>query len=176
MIQYAITQGLVDRSKLIIAGWSQGGYLAYLSAVRNGTHEFGWRFAGAVAGAGVTDWDSMTMSSDLGYFQAQLAGGSSWSLERGDLRSRAGSPIWAFKRGAKLGNIPPMLMLHGASDQRVPLAQAIGFRRALAEAQLPYQLTVCPGEGHYLKKREHISVGVHTVCIFQIITRSDFST
>ncbi|KAI0104344.1 putative acylamino-acid-releasing enzyme [Nemania sp. FL0031] len=156
MVQYAIMQGLADKTRLIVAGWSQGGYLAYLSAVRNGAHEFGWHFAGAVAGAGITDWDSMTMSSDLGDFQAQLAGSSPWNSERSDLQARAGSAIWAFKRAATLGTIPPMLMLHGASDQRVPLAQAIGFQRALDDAQLPYQLIVYPDEGHYLKKREHI--------------------
>ncbi|GAP91643.1 putative peptidase yuxL [Rosellinia necatrix] len=172
MVQHAITQGLADRSRLLVAGWSQGGYLAYLSAVRNGAHNFGWQFVGAVAGAGVTDWDSMTMSSDLGDFQAQLAGGSPWSSEQGDLQSRVGSAIWEFKRAASVGSIPPMLMLHGASDQRVPLAQATGFQRALDEAELPYELIIYPGEGHYLKKREHIKDMLTRVWAF---TRDMFS-
>ncbi len=53
MIQHAIELGYADKTRLVAAGWSQGGHLAYLSAVRNGTHGFGWQFRGIVAGAGV---------------------------------------------------------------------------------------------------------------------------
>lgn len=100
---------MVDKNKVLVAGWSQGGYLTYLSAVRNGTHGFGWRFAGAIAGAGITDWDSMAMSSDLGYIQAQYSGGTPWKSDESNLQARAGSAIWNFKQAAEEHRIPPYI-------------------------------------------------------------------
>lgn len=76
MTQQAIKLGFADKHLLIAGGWSQGGYLSYLSAVRNGAHGFGWQFKGVIAGAGITDWDTLALTSDVGYMQAQTAGGS----------------------------------------------------------------------------------------------------
>lgn len=61
MIEEAIRLGLVDKEKLIVAGWSQGGFLSYLSCVRNGNVRLPnggrrtWKYKGAICGAGVTD-------------------------------------------------------------------------------------------------------------------------
>ncbi|CAN8099491.1 unnamed protein product [Discula destructiva] len=43
MTQHAVEKGLADPDHLAVGGWSQGGYLSYLSAVRNGSHGFGWK-------------------------------------------------------------------------------------------------------------------------------------
>jgi dipeptidyl aminopeptidase/acylaminoacyl peptidase len=82
MTQHAIAQGYADKTQLVAGGWSQGGYLSFLSSVRNGAHGFGWRFRGVIAGAGITDWDSLVLTSDVGYMQAQTAGGSMWIWRR----------------------------------------------------------------------------------------------
>ncbi|EED13548.1 acylamino-acid-releasing enzyme, putative [Talaromyces stipitatus ATCC 10500] len=154
MTQYVITQKLADPLRLIVAGKSQGGFLSYLLSVRNGTHGLGWRFQGAIACAGVTDWDTMSMSSDIGYAQADLAGGAPWNIHKSDVRTRAGSAIWEFRDAARERRIPPMLLLHGNEDKRVPISQAVGFRRALDEVGLPFQFAVYRGEGHFFQKRK----------------------
>jgi len=156
MVQYAITQGYADSDNLVAGGWSQGGHLAYLSAVRNGAHGFGWRFKGIIAGAGITDWEALILTSDLGYFQAQIAGASPWRSEKDDLRARSGSALWKFKRAAQENRIPPMLILHGQNDQRTPVTQAKGFVRAMRQAKLPCEFVTYPREGHYFTERKHI--------------------
>lgn len=154
MTQYAITQNLADPLRLIVAGKSQGGFLSYLLSVRNGAHGMGWRFQAAIACAGVTDWDAMAISSDIGYVEANMAGGAPWNMHKSDLRTRSGSAIWEFRDAACEGRIPPMLLLHGSDDKRVPVSQAEGFRRALDEARLPFEFAVYRGEGHYFQKRK----------------------
>ncbi|KAK3937898.1 Alpha/Beta hydrolase protein [Diplogelasinospora grovesii] len=156
MTQAAIEQGFIDGEKLVAGGWSQGGHLSYLSAVRNGKHGFGWKFRGIVAGAGVTDWDSMVLTSDIGYSQAALAGNALWNMDQEDTGTRSGSALWEFKEAVQKARIPPMLMLHGEKDQRVPISQAWGFRRALDQAGLPFEFVTYPREGHFIGERRHI--------------------
>ncbi|CAK7224786.1 hypothetical protein SEUCBS140593_005687 [Sporothrix eucalyptigena] len=156
-VQHAISHGYADAERLVLGGWSQGGYLAYLSAVRNGGLGLGWRFAGIVAGAGITDWDSMSLTSDVGAgYESQFAGGVPWRMDKNDVRSRSGSALWEFKAAAQIGRIPPMLMLHGERDDRVPISQAWGFQRALDDAGLPFTFVIYPREGHVLRERKHI--------------------
>jgi dipeptidyl aminopeptidase/acylaminoacyl peptidase len=156
MTHHAIEKGLADRDRLLVGGWSQGGHLSYLSSVRNGAHGLGWRFKGAIAGAGVTDWDSLVLTSDIGYVQGETAGDAMWNLDGDDLRNRCGSALWEFKAAAKAERIPPILILHGEKDERVPVTQAWGFRRALDQAGLPFTFVTYPGEGHFLTRRRHI--------------------
>jgi dipeptidyl aminopeptidase/acylaminoacyl peptidase len=59
MVQHGIDEGLIDPEKIVVGGWSQGGFLSYLCAVRNGEKlangkERSWRFKAAICGAGVT--------------------------------------------------------------------------------------------------------------------------
>jgi len=82
LTNHAVKQGLADQNRLIVGGWSQGGFLSYLCSVRNGTHGFGWSFKAAIPGAGCSELDTMCLTSDLGRTQAQLAGGRPWALEK----------------------------------------------------------------------------------------------
>ncbi|KAH8887243.1 putative acylamino-acid-releasing enzyme [Thozetella sp. PMI_491] len=155
LTQAAIDARCADPARLIAGGWSQGGHLAYLSAVRNGAHGLGWRFRGIIAGAGVTDWDTMVLTSDVGLWQAQAAGAAPWQVDGADVASRSGSALWEFESARVEGRIPPMLMLHGANDVRVPITQAWGFRRALDQAGLPFEFVTYPGQGHNFQNRKH---------------------
>lgn len=158
LVQYGIKLGYADPERLIVSGWSQGGFLTYLSCVRNGRHGHGWRFQAAIAGAGVSDWDTMTLTSDYGAtFQSDLVGKSPWKSRKSDISNRRGSALWEFNDAVDEGGIiPPVLILHGEKDERVPLAQAVGFRRALQRAGLPFEMRVYPREGHDFKERRHI--------------------
>ncbi|OQO03645.1 hypothetical protein B0A48_10310 [Cryoendolithus antarcticus] len=157
LTQAAIDKGLADKENLVVGGYSQGGYLTYLSAVRNGLHGKGWKFKGGIAGAGVTDWATMGMSSDAGAYETELLGHSPWSADKEDCSDRQGSAIWEMKGAVKNGGvIPPMLILHGEKDVRVPVEQAQGFRRGLEAAGLPYEYVVYPREDHTFVEQGHV--------------------
>ena len=131
--------------------------MSYLAAVRNGLHDGGWKFNAAIPGAGVTEADTMCLTSDLGCFQAALAGRAPWESERTSIVGRSGSALWEFAAAVEKGDvIPPLLILHGEKDERVPLEQAVGFRRALQSANLPFEYVVYPREEHELKERRHL--------------------
>jgi dipeptidyl aminopeptidase/acylaminoacyl peptidase len=44
LTQHVIERGYADKDRLVVAGWSNGGFLSYLSSVRNGLYGHGWRF------------------------------------------------------------------------------------------------------------------------------------
>ncbi len=49
----------------------------------------------------------------------------------------------------------PLLILHGDRDTRVPPYESEQVARILAEADIPHEYVVYPGEGHGFRKREH---------------------
>ena len=152
----AIEEGYADKDNLLIAGWSQGGFLSFISSVRNGMHGKGWKFKAAIPGAGVTEADTLVLTSDIGDVQADLAGKPMWKCDKGDTSHRTGSALWEFKKAVEEGVIPPMLILHGEEDRRVPLEQAVGFRRALDSIGAPYEMVTYPREPHLFTERKHI--------------------
>jgi dipeptidyl aminopeptidase/acylaminoacyl peptidase len=67
-------------------------------------------------------------------------------MEKDDLKKRTGSAL----------RIPPVLILHGEKDQRVPITQSWVLRRALDEAGLPFEFVTYPREGHHFTERKHV--------------------
>lgn len=155
--QKAVEKGFADKDRLLVAGWSQGGFLSYMCSVRNGLQGLDWKFKAAIPGAGVVDGDTMCFTSDIGAVQGELAGLPPWKMRKDDVSSRSGSAIWEFADAVEEGGvIPPMLILHGEQDLRVPIEQAMAFRRALESAGLPFEMVVYPREPHAIKERKHI--------------------
>ncbi|KAK3116315.1 hypothetical protein LTR53_003442 [Teratosphaeriaceae sp. CCFEE 6253] len=156
--QAAIEKGWADKDRLVVCGYSQGGFLSYLASVRNGNHGLGWGFKASIPGAGVTDFDAMTMTSDIGFWQAEEGAGAPWELSKSDTRSRSSSAIWEFADQLKHGElpIPPMLILHGEKDVRVPIEQAVGMRRAMMSKGLVFEYVTYPREGHQIVERKHL--------------------
>jgi len=50
-----------------------------------------------------------------------------------------------------------MLILHGEKDERVPLEQAVGMRKAMEDNGLTFEYVVYPREGHIIKERKHLT-------------------
>lgn len=153
LVDKGIKRGLVDKDKIIIAGWSQGGFLSFLSAVRNGKQDNMPRFQGAICGAGVVDFDMLTMTSDTPTYESELAGGSPWTSAKNDFSARRGSAIWELN-SAK--DVPPILILHGEVDERVPLSQSKAFYRACLTHSIPCEMAIYPREGHIISERHHL--------------------
>ncbi|KAJ5938398.1 acylamino-acid-releasing enzyme [Penicillium verhagenii] len=163
LTQCAIDQGYADKERLLVGGWSQGGFLTNLCSVRNDLHDGDWRFRAAVSGASICDIDAMALTSDLGScFEPELSrDGVAWNMDCEDTRNRAASALWAFKdaaRRAHLENatiVPPMLILHGEADARCPVSQAWGLRRALRSYGLPFELVIYPSQGHIFEEQKY---------------------
>lgn len=158
----AISRGFADGSKLLVGGYSQGGFLSYLCSVRNGLHGHGWRFNAAIAGAGVCDNDSLPLTADLGStFESEMNNGNvPWTMDPHDTSNRKASAIWevagAVREARRLGQfvIPPMLILHGENDKRCPFSQAEGFRRALRAYNLPCEFVRYPRQRHSVEEQK----------------------
>ncbi|MCJ1303468.1 hypothetical protein MMC08_006278 [Hypocenomyce scalaris] len=159
LVDEGIRQGLVDTANIVVGGWSQGGFLSYLLAVRRNhtAGPEGWKIKGAICGAGVADWDMMSMSSDTPDFEAELAGGAPWKIAakadgKEDTSTRQGSAIWEMHGK----DMPRILILHGQQDERVPLTQAVAFRRGCQYHGVSCEMAVYPREGHSFKERAHM--------------------
>ena len=158
----AISNGLADANNLIVGGYSQGGFMTFLSAVRNGLHNHGWRFKACIAGAGITDIDSLSLTSKHGStFDIELNEGRViWTMERDDVSSRVASAIWEVAGAVRMAKehgqpvIPPMLIIHGAADLTCPTSQSEGFRRALRAHDLPYEFVCYPRQEHLIKEQK----------------------
>lgn len=120
----------VDGERVGIRGWSFGGYLAALAAIRAPDV-----FHAAVAGAPVSDW----MLYDTHYTERYLGVGE--ELER---NARASS-LEPLLEGA--GEVAPLLLIHGLSDDNVFAAHTVRLSEALIRhgvlhsALLPSALT-----------------------------------
>lgn len=154
--QNAIVQGYADKEKLIVGGWSHGGFLSLLCSIRNGSHGHGWKFKACIPGASICDVDAMALSSDQAatYLPPIHEGRVAWNMSLNDTRNRAASPLWLFhdvmgrSKQTDEAIVPPMLILHGAIDERIPISQAWAMRRALESAGLHYEFVTYPRQGH----------------------------
>ncbi|KAH8602582.1 Alpha/Beta hydrolase protein [Bisporella sp. PMI_857] len=150
LVKAGIERGVVDAQRVVIGGWSQGGFLAYLASTRASR----FPFRAAVCGAGVTDWDLMSLTSDIPSFEAELAGKAPWEKGACDTQDRRGSPIWHLADGEEQRRIP-VLILHGKEDVRVPVTQALAFHRGCLRWGVPVEMAIYPREGHHIKERLH---------------------
>ena len=146
LVKESVSQGFVDQDRVAIGGYSQGGFLSFLAVTRQDFH-----FKAAICGAGVSDFDSLTMSSDAPWFEEQLAGKAPWGTSANDIKARHGSPIWHMKDVKT-----PVLILHGEEDVRVPISQSVAFHRGCLHYGVPCEFVTYPREGHVIKEREHL--------------------
>jgi len=49
------------------------------------------------------------------------------------------------------GNLPPILILHGAQDTTVPIDHAHGLERILQQHKIPYEIKIYPDQGHVFR-------------------------
>jgi dipeptidyl aminopeptidase/acylaminoacyl peptidase len=143
MVDAAVARGIADPERLGIGGWSQGGFMTAWAVTQTN------RFKAGVMGAGVSDWNMMTMTSDLPTFESVLGGDRPWDGPGPHNAARL-SPISYAKNATT-----PLLILHGKNDARVPVSQAIGFARALRESGTPVQMVTYPREPHGVRERNH---------------------
>ena len=132
----------VDISRLGIAGWSYGGYMTMWAVTQTR------RFRAAVAGAGISNWQSYYGENLIDQWMIPYFGSTVYDNPTVYTRS---SPI-NFVRNV----VTPTLMLVGDSDAECPAPQSYEFWHALKTRGVKTQLVVYPNEGHAIRRPEHV--------------------
>ena len=142
-IDALVERGLADGKRVGIGGWSYGGYLSALA----GTHH-SRRFKAAVMGAGISNWVSFMGTTDIPREMSIVHWNFFWRDDPALYWRR--SPLSAINEAAT-----PMLILHGAADQRVDPGQAREMHEALQQVGVPTQLVLYPRASHGVSERAH---------------------
>lgn len=117
---YLASEGIAERERICVVGWSYGGYAALMSAVE---HPELYRCAASIAGVSDPKALSAAMRQFVGGLSARRFIGA------GEDVFEAGSPL------ARVGEIDmPVLLVHPRKDANVPFAQSETFARALERA------------------------------------------
>jgi dipeptidyl aminopeptidase/acylaminoacyl peptidase len=131
-IDALVAKGMVDSARVGAMGWSQGGYIsAYLT-----THDAA-RFKAISVGAGISDWMTYYVNTDITPFTRQYLKATPWDDPAIYAKT---SPITYIKQAKT-----PTLIQHGATDQRVPLPDAYELYRGLQDNHVPAKLIVYQG-------------------------------
>ncbi len=131
-IDQLIKDGLADPDRVGAMGWSQGGYIsAFLT-----THDSA-RFKAVSVGAGISDWMTYYVNTDIHPFTRQYLQATPW--DDPEIYEKT-SPI-TYVKGARA----PTLIQHGATDQRVPLPNAFELYQGLQDVGVPTKLVVYKG-------------------------------
>jgi dipeptidyl aminopeptidase/acylaminoacyl peptidase len=133
-IDSLIARGLVDAAKVGTMGWSQGGYISAFLA----THDAA-RFKAISVGAGISDWMTYYVNTDIHPFTRQYLKATPW--DDPEIYAKT-SPITYIKQAKT-----PTLIQHGATDQRVPLPNAFELYQGMQDQKVPVKLIVYQGFG-----------------------------
>jgi dipeptidyl aminopeptidase/acylaminoacyl peptidase len=127
-----IADGLADANRVGTMGWSQGGYIsAFLT-----THDSA-RFKAVSVGAGISDWMTYYVNTDITPFTRQYLKATPWD----DPEIYAKTSPMTYIKTAKA----PTLIQHGATDQRVPPPDAYELYRGLQDLGVPSKLIIYKG-------------------------------
>ena len=139
-VDHVIEQGIADPDKLVVGGWSGGGFLT------NWTVTHTDRFKAAVSGAGISNWVSFQGTADVrsvfdGYLgRVDEDPETHWRL----------SPIRYIQNAST-----PTLILYGESDIRVPPSQGHEMYEGLKSRGVETELVLYPREPHGIGERKH---------------------
>lgn len=126
----------IDPARVGITGWSYGGYMVMWAVGRSD------RFAAAVAGAGISNWQSYAGQNRIDDWLVPFFG----ATVEDDPWIYARSSAVTFVAQAKT----PTLMLHGERDSEVPAPQGYEFWKALRRQGVPTDLYIFADQGHRL--------------------------
>jgi len=131
----------VDPNRVGIAGWSYGGFMSMFAVTQTN------RFRAAVAGAGISNWQSYYGENSIGQWMIPYFGASVYD----DPAVYAKSSAITFIKQART----PTLAVVGDRDGECPAPQSFEFWHALRDLQVPAQLVVYPNEGHGFSNPAH---------------------
>ncbi len=131
----------VDPNRVGITGWSYGGFMTMFAVTQTG------RFKAAVAGAGISDWESYYGENSIDQWMTPFFGATVYD----DPAIYQKSSAINFIKQAHT----PTLVVVGDRDGECPAPQSYEFWHALRSQHVPTQLVVYPNEGHGFADPEH---------------------
>jgi dipeptidyl aminopeptidase/acylaminoacyl peptidase len=138
-IDHLVNAGMVDRNRVGAMGWSQGGYISAFLTTRHSD-----RFKAVSVGAGISNWMTYYVNTDIHPFTRQYLKATPWD----DPKIYADTSPMTYITSAKT----PTLIQHGDQDARVPVPNAFELYQGLRDQNVPTQLVLFKGFGHPLNK------------------------
>jgi dipeptidyl aminopeptidase/acylaminoacyl peptidase len=140
-VDEAIKVAPIDPNRLGICGWSYGGYMTMWAVTQTN------RFKAAMAGAGLSNWQSYYGENLIDQWMIPFFGKSVYDDPEVYAKS---SPINFIKKAKT-----PTLILVGDSDGEVPAPQSYEFWHALKTLGVETQFVVYEHEGHMFASPQH---------------------
>jgi dipeptidyl aminopeptidase/acylaminoacyl peptidase len=131
----------VDPKRVGLTGWSYGGFMSMFAVTQ--TH----RFRAAVAGAGISDWQSYYGENSIDEWMIPYFGASVYK----DPAVYGKSSAINYIRNVTT----PTLAVVGDRDGECPAPQSFEFWHALRDLKVPTELVVYPNEGHGFVNPDH---------------------
>ena len=137
-VDYVIKQGFVDTTRMGAMGWSEGGYIsAFLTTTTT-------RFRAISVGAGISDWMTYYVNTDIHPFTRQYLKATPWDDPQIYAKT---SPITYIKRART-----PTQLQWGELDRRVPIPNGFELYQGLRDQGVPVRMIVYKGFGHPINK------------------------
>jgi dipeptidyl aminopeptidase/acylaminoacyl peptidase len=131
----------IDKNREGITGWSYGGFMTMFAVTQT------TRFKAAVAGAGISNWQSYYGENSIDQWMIPFFGKSVYD----DPAVYAKSSAINYIKNAKT----PTLIVVGDRDGECPAPQSFEFWHALRAQGIKTQLVVYPDEGHHFANPDH---------------------
>jgi dipeptidyl aminopeptidase/acylaminoacyl peptidase len=141
-VDAVIARGVADPDRLAIQGWSYGGYMTAWAITQT------TRFKAAMVGAGITNLWSMYGTNDIPNYLAAFFKGFPTPDTLALYMERS-----AVSHAHHVTT--PTLILHGSSDERVPIGQPMELYRALKDRGKTVELVFYPRQGHGVSEYYH---------------------
>jgi len=137
-VEHLINLGIANADKVGSMGWSQGGYIsAFLSTNSD-------KFKAISVGAGISNWMTYYVSTDITPFTRQYLNATPWSNKE------------IYEKTSPMTNInqaqTPTLIQHGEFDRRVPTSNAYELYQGLLDVGVDTELIIYEGFGHGITK------------------------
>jgi len=137
-VDAVIAMGIADPDRMGAMGWSEGGYISAFITT------YSTRFKAVSVGAGISDWMTYYVNTDIHPFTRQYLLKTPW--EDPEIYKKT-SPI-TYINNAKT----PTLIQHGELDRRVPIANGFELYQGLKDRGVPVKMIVYKGFGHPITK------------------------
>ncbi|RXG15972.1 dipeptidyl aminopeptidase/acylaminoacyl peptidase [Leeuwenhoekiella aestuarii] len=137
-VAYLESKGVIEADSIGCMGWSQGGYISAFLATNSD------RFKAISVGAGISDWMTYYVSTDVHPFTRQYLKATPWSNR--EIYEKT-SPITNIENAST-----PTLIQHGEFDTRVPIANAYELSQGLKDVGVESELIIYKGFGHGINK------------------------
>lgn len=146
-VDICIERGVADPERLVVTGYSYGGYMSMFIIGQTN------RFKAAVPMAGVSNLASFVGTSDIGFWQVMEAKGYPWDAER-VAYYRERSPLTHASRVKT-----PTMLVHPENDLRCPIEQSEQFYMTLKMmGNVPVEFVRVPQAWHVgaAKPSQHV--------------------